>query len=84
MQSPDQQDDSDSESQDQAEGGGSGASPSQSGAGQGREDGMSTEEQPMSREQAEQILAAMEQDERDLTRERLRRGQQRTPVLRDW
>jgi Ca-activated chloride channel homolog len=70
--------------QQQAQGAGSGASPSQSGAGQGDDQGMSPDQQPMSREQAEQILSAMEQDERELTREKLRRGQQRTPVLRDW
>ncbi|MGH7554466.1 MAG: tetratricopeptide repeat protein, partial [Longimicrobiales bacterium] len=38
----------------------------------------------MSREQADRILSAVEQDERDLTREKLRKGQRRTPVGRDW
>jgi hypothetical protein len=42
------------------------------------------EDQPMSQEQADRILSAIEQDERDLTREKLRRGQRRVPVLRDW
>ncbi|MEX0890630.1 MAG: VWA domain-containing protein [Gemmatimonadota bacterium] len=39
---------------------------------------------PMSREQAERILAAAEQDEAALTRETLRRGQRSTPVRRNW
>ena len=67
-----------------AGGEGTGGSPAQGGAGAGRDQGTSPDQQEMSREQAEQILNAMEQDERDLTREMLRRGQQRTPVARDW
>ena len=39
---------------------------------------------PLSREQAERILDAVEHGERDLTREKLRKGQRRTPVGRDW
>ncbi|HEY8484615.1 MAG TPA: tetratricopeptide repeat protein [Longimicrobiales bacterium] len=40
---------------------------------------------PMSREEAERILRATGQDERELFRSRLRRaGQRETPVLRDW
>ena len=61
-----------------------GAQPSQGQAGQGSDSGSQFEQQPMTREQAEQILAAVEQDERELTREKLRRGQRRTPVARDW
>jgi len=38
----------------------------------------------MSQEQAEQILNAVEQDERELYQEQLRRGARETPVLRDW
>lgn len=38
----------------------------------------------MTREQAERILSAVEQDERELYREKLRRGQRETPVARDW
>ncbi|MGH7504082.1 MAG: hypothetical protein ACRELX_00450, partial [Longimicrobiales bacterium] len=38
----------------------------------------------MSQEQADRILSAVEQDERQLTREKLRKGQRRTPVRRDW
>lgn len=39
---------------------------------------------PLTREQADRILSAIEQDERDLTRRNLRRGQRRTPVRKDW
>ncbi len=38
----------------------------------------------MTREQAERILSAVEQDERELFREQLRKGQRETPVARDW
>jgi hypothetical protein len=38
----------------------------------------------MGREQADRILSAIEQDERELTREKLKKGQRRTPVARDW
>src|SRR5690606_27632877 len=58
--------------------------PSQGQAGLGPQSGSRFEQQPMSREQAEQILSAVEQDERDLTRDKLRKGQRRTPVARDW
>lgn len=58
--------------------------PSQGQGGQGQQSGSRFEQQPMSREQAEQILSAVEQDERDLTRDKLRKGQRRTPVARDW
>lgn len=39
---------------------------------------------PMSMEQAERILSAIEQDERELFREKLRKGQQQTRPARDW
>ncbi|MCI0435545.1 MAG: VWA domain-containing protein [Gemmatimonadetes bacterium] len=39
---------------------------------------------PLSRDQAERILSAVEQDERELTRRTLRKGQRRTAVRRDW
>lgn len=42
------------------------------------------ERTPLTREQADRVLSAVEQDERDLTREKLRKGQRRTPVRRDW
>jgi Ca-activated chloride channel homolog len=76
--------DDEQEQQQQAEGGGSGGSPSQAPAGSGSDQGANMEQQPMSQEQADRILSAIEQDERDLTREKLRRGQRTTPVLRDW
>ncbi len=38
----------------------------------------------MSQEQADRILSAVEQDERELTRDKLRKGQRRTPVRKDW
>ncbi|MBI4546141.1 MAG: VWA domain-containing protein [Gemmatimonadetes bacterium] len=40
--------------------------------------------QPMTREQAERILSAIEQDERELYRETLRKGRRETPLARDW
>jgi Ca-activated chloride channel homolog len=70
--------------QQQAQGGGSGSSPSRSQAGEGQDEGAEHEERSMSQEQADRILSAVEQDERELTREKLRRGQRRTPVHRDW
>ncbi|HEX7051654.1 MAG TPA: tetratricopeptide repeat protein [Longimicrobiales bacterium] len=38
----------------------------------------------LSREQAARILSAVEQDERELYREKLRKGRRDTPVARDW
>jgi tetratricopeptide (TPR) repeat protein len=42
------------------------------------------EHAPMSQEQAERILSAIEQDERDLLQDRLRQGAQERPPARDW
>jgi Ca-activated chloride channel family protein len=67
----------------QAASGGGGAAQPQPGEG-GAEDSQSAETRPLDEQQADQILNAAEQDERRLARERLRRGQRRTPVLRDW
>lgn len=39
---------------------------------------------PMSQEQAERILSAVEQDERELFRDKLRKGQQQARTARDW
>ncbi|MGH7466739.1 MAG: VWA domain-containing protein [Longimicrobiales bacterium] len=72
------------EQQSRARGGGAGSTPSQSSAGQGNEQGSRFEQRPMGQEQADRILSAIEQDERDLTREKLKKGQRRTPVARDW
>ncbi|HEX6558241.1 MAG TPA: tetratricopeptide repeat protein, partial [Longimicrobiales bacterium] len=66
-------------------GGGAGSSSqSQSSAGQGRNRGQNYEQRPMSQEQADRILSAVEQDERQLTKEKLRKGERHTPVARDW
>lgn len=66
-------------------GGGAGnSSQGQSSAGQGRNPGQQYEQRPMSQEQADRILSAVEQDERQLTKEKLRKGERRTPVERDW
>jgi Ca-activated chloride channel homolog len=68
--------------------------PSQGGSGSGSASGApedprpdrsgTADQQQMTQEQAERILSAVEQDERDLTREKLQKGQRRTPVRRDW
>jgi Ca-activated chloride channel homolog len=39
---------------------------------------------PMTQEQAERLLSAIEQDERELLRDRLRQGPQERPPARDW
>jgi Ca-activated chloride channel family protein len=65
-------------------GGGGGQSQSQSPSGQGNRQGTNYEQRPMSQEQADRVLSAVEQDERELTREKLKKGQRRTPVARDW
>lgn len=39
---------------------------------------------PMSQEQAERILSAVEQDERELFRDKLRKGRQQSRTTRDW
>jgi Ca-activated chloride channel homolog len=84
QQDQEQDESGESEQEQQQSGGGSGSSDSESPAGEGEESGTEMEDQPMSQEQADRILSAIEQDERDLTREKLRRGQRRVPVLRDW
>src|SRR5207253_596361 len=76
---------SNSDNQSKNVGGGAGSSSqSQSTAGQGRNPGQSYEQRPLSQEQADRILSAVEQDERQLTREKLRKGERRSPVARDW
>lgn len=39
---------------------------------------------PLTRDQAERILSAVEQDERELFRDKLRKGRQQTRAVRDW
>ncbi len=63
--------------------GGSGGSDSQ-GTAEPQESQGPPGRSELTREQAERILDAVEQGERDLTREKLRKGQRRTPVGRDW
>lgn len=41
-------------------------------------------EAPLTEEEAERILSAVEQDERELFRDKLRQGQQQTRAERDW
>ncbi|MEO5509672.1 MAG: tetratricopeptide repeat protein, partial [Longimicrobiales bacterium] len=65
-------------------GGGAASSQAKSQAGQGSSSGSAQEQKPLSKEQADRILSAVEQDERQLTRETLRKGQRRTSVTRDW
>ena len=70
--------------QNRARSGGAGSNQSQSPSGQGTDQGQNMQQRPMSQEQADRILSAIEQDERQLTREKLRKGQRRTAVARDW
>jgi Ca-activated chloride channel homolog len=76
----DEDQDQDQEQQEGDDGTGAG-SPGQ--ADRARTGGPATEHAPMSREEAERILAAIEQDERDLLQDRLRQGRQERPE-RDW
>jgi Ca-activated chloride channel homolog len=80
--SDDERQDQDQQEQ-ESQGGGAGESPQQP-QDAGADPSTRTDQQPMSEEQADRILSAIEQDERELTREKLRRGQRSTPVLRDW
>ena len=75
---------SDEDQKNKGQSGAAGQNTGQSNAGQGTNQGNAMEQRPMSREQADRILSAIEQDERQLTREKLRKGQRRTPVARDW
>jgi Ca-activated chloride channel family protein len=65
-------------------GGGAANNNAQSPTGPGNSQGSSTAPQPLSKEQADRILSASEQDERQLTREKLRKGQQKSAYTRDW
>lgn len=64
---------------DQGSGGEARGSPSESPAG-----GSAQGQSPMSREQAERILSAVEQDERELFQDKLRKGAQEARPARDW
>lgn len=81
--SPEPEPQDDQQEQENQEGG-AGDQP-QPNAPQGdRPAGSGENEAPLSPEQAEQILNAVEQDERELYQEQLRRGARETPVVRDW
>ncbi len=76
---------SQSEDEAPASGGGGGSNTNQNQpSGQGNQRGQNYEQRPMSQEEADRVLSAVEQDERELTREKLKKGQRRTPVSRDW
>jgi tetratricopeptide (TPR) repeat protein len=75
---------SDDDQKNKGQSGAAGQNAGQASAGQGTNQGNEMQQRPMSREQADRILSAIEQDERQLTREKLRKGQRRTPVARDW
>lgn len=64
---------------DQGQGSESQGSPSQAPQG-----GSGEQQAPMTQEQADRILSAIEQDERDLFRDKLRKGRQEAPTSRDW
>ena len=71
------------EGEGEGEGGGGGAS-QQMGPNRGERTREGSVRPPLTRDEAQRILNAVEQDERDLTRDKLRKGQRRTPVRRDW
>jgi Ca-activated chloride channel family protein len=77
-QDPQQQD------KNQQKGGGPANNQAQQPSGQGNSPGSSQEPKPLTKEQADRILSAVEQDERSLTREKLRKGQNKTTPTRDW
>jgi Ca-activated chloride channel homolog len=56
----------------------------QQGAGQQQRMHGDPDGRPLTQQEADRILNAAEQDERQLTRDRLTRGQRTTPVGRDW
>lgn len=78
-QSPQQQ-----QPQQQPQSQGAGSAQNQPRTGEGEDRNAQALNRPMTRDQADRILSAVEQDERQLTREKLRKGQRRTAVARDW
>jgi Ca-activated chloride channel family protein len=71
-------------SQDQQQGGGGGGGGGQERQNASEQPNRASGRTPLTREEADRVLSAVEQDERELTREKLRKGQRRTPVRRDW
>ncbi|HUF11821.1 MAG TPA: tetratricopeptide repeat protein [Longimicrobiales bacterium] len=79
-----QQDEQEQQDERDEQAGGGGEQPRPN-APQGDEPrGSGDSEAPLTPDQAEQILNAVEQDERELYQEQLRRGARETPVVRDW
>mgnify|MGYP001063761776 CR=1 FL=1 len=80
------QQDQDRQPQDQQDdgAGGGGGENQPSGSTQDGGERRSRDTGALSPEQAERILSAVEQGERELQREKLRRGRRDTPVARDW
>jgi Ca-activated chloride channel family protein len=64
----------------QAGGGGNNAAPSSP----QNDPGESPQPKPLTDAQADRILSAAEEDERELYKDRLKKGQREMPVLRDW
>jgi Ca-activated chloride channel homolog len=79
---PTDQDDRD-EDQDPEEGG-EGAGAGAPGQSDRTPVGGPGEQAPMTREQADRLLSAIEQDEREILRDRLRQGPRESPPARDW
>lgn len=79
-----QQDEQDQQEQRDQESGGGGNAPSPNAPEGDRPRGGGEDQAPLTPEQAEQIMNAVEQDERELYQEQLRRGARETPVVRDW
>jgi Ca-activated chloride channel homolog len=79
------EEDPDGDPDDEAEGDGEGGGMGSPGMGdRPPRPGANGEQGPMSREEAERILSAIEQDERRLLQDRLREGRRDAPVERDW
>ncbi len=69
------------QSKSKGQGGGGGGAQQQGGSST---QGGASGQQGLSKEQAERILAAADQDERQLYRQRMQKGQRETRVSRDW
>ncbi|HET9983528.1 MAG TPA: tetratricopeptide repeat protein [Longimicrobiales bacterium] len=68
------------------QGGGSGGGGGGTGNAQGggEDQGTQSNRSPMTQAQADRILSAAEQDERQLYRDRVKQGRRELPVARDW
>ena len=81
---PQQDPQEDQQEQRDQESGGGGNAPSPNAPQGDQPRGGGENQAPLTPEQAEQIMNAVEQDERELYQEQLRRGARETPVVRDW